>query len=170
MPKPLEWYLRAVDGLSYGLGRIAVYLIFVMMGVLIYAVVSRVLFGTSYVWLVETMQFTLVAYFLLGGAYSMQLNSHVRMDLFYERWSDRTKAIVDSITICCLIFYLVMLLWGGYSSAEYAMKYGETSRTSWAPPMAPIKIIMCIGIATMLLQSSARFIRNVAAAIGEDKR
>jgi TRAP-type mannitol/chloroaromatic compound transport system permease small subunit len=169
MPKPLAWYVRAVDALSYGLGRIAVYLIFVMMGVLIYAALSRVIFDTSYVWLVETMQFTLVAYFLLGGAYSLQLNSHVRMDLFYERWSDRTKAIVDSVTICCLIFYLVMLLWGGYSSAEYAVKYGETSRTSWAPPMAPIKIIMCIGIATMLLQTSARFIRNVAAAIGSER-
>lgn len=170
MPKPLAWYVRAVDALSYGLGRIAVYLIFVMMGVLIYAVVSRLVFGTSYVWLVETMQFMLVAYFLLGGAYSLQLNSHVRMDLFYERWSDRTKAIVDSVTICCLIFYLVMLLWGGYSSAAYAVQYGETSRSSWGPPMAPIKIVMCIGIAAMLLQTSARFIRNVAAAIGSDRR
>lgn len=170
MPKPLAWYLRAVDALSYGLGRIAVYLIFVMMGVLMYAVISRLVFDTSYVWLVETMQFMLVAYFLFGGAYSLQLDSHVRMDLFYERWSDRTKAIVDSLTICCLIFYLVMLLWGGYSSAEYALKYGETSRSSWGPPMAPIKIIMCTGITAMLLQTTARFIRNVAAAIGSDRR
>ncbi|RDD61941.1 TRAP transporter small permease [Ferruginivarius sediminum] len=168
MPKPLRLYIRAVDELSYRLGRFAVYLIFVMMGTLLFAALSRVLFNTSYIWLVESMQFMLVAYFLLGGAYSMQLGSHVRMDLFYERWSVRTKATVDAVTICFLIFYLVMLLYGGWSSAEYALKYGENSRSAWAPPMAPIKIVMCVGIAVMLLQSTARFLKNVARALGED--
>jgi len=166
MPKALRVYVRAVDELSYRLGRIAVYLIFVMMGTLIYAALSRVLFGTSYIWLVEMMQFLLVSYFLLGGAYSMQLGSHVRMDLFYERWSERTKAVVDALTILCLIFYLIVLLYGGWSSAEYALRYGETSRSAWAPPMAPIKVIMCIGIAVMLLQSTSRFLKNVTRALG----
>jgi len=166
MPKPLRWYVRAVDWASYWVGRAALYLIFAMMGILVFAALSRVTFNESYIWLVETMQFLLVAYFLLGGAYSMQLGSHVRMDLFYERWSDRTKAIVDAVTICFLIFYLVMLLYGGISSTEYALKYGETSRTAWSPPMAPIKLVMCFGIALMLLQASARFLKNVAAALG----
>jgi TRAP-type mannitol/chloroaromatic compound transport system permease small subunit len=167
LPKPLRLYMRAVDAVSYRVGRVAVYLILVMMGTLIYAAFSRTLFNVSYIWLVETMEFLLIAYFILGGAYSMQLESHVRMDLFYERWSDRTKAIVDAVTICFLIFYLVMLLYGGISSAEYALKYGETSRTSWAPPMAPIKIVMCFGITLFLLQSTARFLKNIARARGE---
>lgn len=167
MPRPLRVYVRAVDAVSYRLGRLAVYLIFVMMGILLYAAFSRTLFNVSYIWLVETMEFLLIAYFILGGAYSMQLGSHVRMDLFYERWSERTKAIVDAITICCLIFYLALLLYGGISSAEYALKYGETSRTSWAPPMAPIKIVMCFGITVMLLQATARFLKNVARARGD---
>jgi len=166
MPAPLRWYIQAVDWASYWVGRLAIYLIFVMMGTLLFAAFSRVTFNLSFVWLVETMQFALVAYFLLGGAYSMQLGSHVRMDLFYERWSERTKAVVDAVTICCLIFYLVLLLYGGLSSTEYALKYGETSRTAWSPPMAPIKIIMCVGIALMLLQATARFLKNVAAALG----
>lgn len=166
MPRPLKAYVRAVDWLSYRLGRVAVYLIFVMMGTLLFAAFSRVAFNTSYIWLVESMQFLLVAYFLLGGAYSMQLGAHVRMDLFYERWSERTKAAVDAVTILFLIFYLVMLLYGGWSSAEYALRYGETSRSAWAPPMAPIKIIMCVGIAVMLLQATARFLKNVARALG----
>jgi len=167
MPRPLRLYVRAVDALSYRLGRLAVYLIFVMMGTLLVAAFSRVAFNTSYIWLVETMQFLLVAYFLLGGAYSMQLGAHVRMDLFYERWSERTKAAVDAVTICCLIFYLAMLLFGGWSSAEYALRYGETSRSAWSPPMAPIKIVMCLGIAVMLLQATARLLKNVARALGD---
>ena len=112
-------------------------------------------------------QFVMVAYYLLGGGHSLQIDSHVRMDLLYSRWSDRTKATVDAITILFLIFYLVLLLYGGFSSTQYALQYGEKSYSSWAPRMAPIKIIMCIGIVLMLLQVVATFFRNVASARGE---
>ena len=89
------------------------------------------------------------------------------MDLLYGRWSDKTKAAVDAVTILFLIFYLVLLLYGGFSSTQYALQYGEKSYSSWAPRMAPIKIIMCIGIVLMLLQVVATFFRNLASARGE---
>ncbi len=124
-------------------------------------------FFTPSLWTLEMAQFTMVAYYLLGGGYSMQLDSHVRMDLLYDRWSERTRAVVDSITICFLISYLVFLLYGGFSSAEYAVNYGETSYSSWSPYMAPIKILMVVAIVLMLLQTIATFFRNLAQATGK---
>lgn len=115
----------------------------------------------------ESAQFLMVAYFLLGGAYSMQLDAHVRMDLVYSAWSPRTRAVVDAITVLMLIFYLVMLLIGGISSTEYAIEYKETSYSAWSPHMAPIKIVMCFGIALMLLQAVATFFKDLYAARGE---
>ena len=56
-------------------------------------------------------QFTMAAYYLLGGGYSMILRGHVRMDLLYGRWSDKKKAMADAITGLFLIFYLVFLLY-----------------------------------------------------------
>ena len=91
-----------------------------------------------HIWVVEMAQFTMAAYYILGGGYSMQLGSHVRMDLLYGRWSERTKAIADVITACGLIFYLVFLLYGGISSAQYALEYDQRNYSAWAPPMAPI--------------------------------
>ena len=76
------------------------------------------------------------------------------------------KASVDAVTVILLVFYLVMLLYGGYSSSGYAVEYGERSYSSWRPYMAPIKIIMTIGIFTMLLQATATFIKDIAAARG----
>ena len=108
----------------------------------------------------------MVGYFLLGGGYSMQMDSHVRMDLFYSRWSPRTKAIFDVFTIFFLIFYLVMLIWGGYLSTEYSIDYNETTRSLWNPPLWPIKVIMVFGIFLMLLQSIAVFFRDVASLRG----
>jgi TRAP-type mannitol/chloroaromatic compound transport system permease small subunit len=59
-----------------------------------------------------------------------------------------------------------MLLFGSFSSTSYALKYGETSFSSWAPYMAPIKITMALGIALMLLQTIATFFKDLARARG----
>jgi TRAP-type mannitol/chloroaromatic compound transport system permease small subunit len=98
----------------------------------------------------------------------MILKGHVRMDLLYERWSDRKKAKVDAITGLFLIFYLVFLLYGSYSSIEYAVMYGQKNRSAWAPYMAPIKIIMGVGVLLMLLQSIATLFKDIAKARGEE--
>jgi len=67
-----------------------------------------------------------------------------------------------------LIFYLGVLLYGGLSSTQYALQYGEKSYSSWAPYMAPIKIIMTFGIILMLLQAVAIFFKDLAKVRGED--
>lgn len=166
MHKAIRAYVRAVDRMNRVIGRCAMYLIFVMLGVLLYSSLSKTLFEPA-LWTLEMAQFLMVAYFLLGGAYSMQLDAHVRMDLLYSHWQPRTRAIVDVLTAGFLIFYLGVLLFGGLSSTQYAIEYDETSYSSWSPRMAPIKVVMCIGVALMLLQSIAIFFKDVAAARGE---
>jgi TRAP-type mannitol/chloroaromatic compound transport system permease small subunit len=166
MPKAIRVFVRAVDAMNRIIGRFAMYLIFAMLGVLLYSSISKT-FSDPAIWTLETAQFLMVAYFLLGGGYSMQLDAHVRMDLFYSRWSPRTSAIMDAITVGFLIFYLVFLLYGGISSTRYALQYGETSYSAWSPQMAPIKIIMTLGVALMLLQTIATFFKDLATARGE---
>ena len=148
-------------------GRLTMFLILVLMGILLYSSTSRTFFNTSHIWAVEIAQFMLAAYYLLGGGYSMQLDSHVRMDLLYSRWSPRGQALADALTSGFLLFYLLFLLVGGVSSTIYAIQYDQKNYSSWAPPLAPIKIIMCIGIALMLLQAITVFFKDVAKARGE---
>jgi TRAP-type mannitol/chloroaromatic compound transport system permease small subunit len=167
MPGPIKLYVRTIDAVNRVVGRFVMYLIFAMMGVLLLSSGSRTFLGVSYIWVVEVAQFLMTAYYLLGGGYSMQLDSHVRMDLLYTRWSPRTRAAVDAITVAFLLFYLIVLLVGGISSTQYAIEYGQKNYSSWAPPLAPIKIVMVIGIALMLLQVIAVFFRDLAAARGE---
>ncbi len=165
MPKAVKIYVRYVDAVNRVVGRCAMYGIFAMMGLLLYSSFTKTFFAPP-LWTLELAQFSMAAYYLLGGAYSMQLNSHVRMDLAYGRWSPRGKGFADSITAFCLVFYLVLLLYGGFSSTSYALQYGETSYSSWSPYMAPIKIVMTFGIALMLLQAIAVFFRDLARARG----
>ncbi len=159
--------MRLIDRLNGIVGRFAMYLVFVIMGVLLYSSLSRTLFDAPLLWSVEVAQMTMAAYYLLGGGYSIQLDSHVRMDLLYARWSPKTKAVVDCITAVGLLAYLVVLLYGGVSSTQYALEYNQKNYSVWAPPMAPIKIAMTVGIALMLLQIVAVFFRDLAAARGK---
>ena len=167
MPKPIKLFVKYVDGVNRVVGLIAMYLVYAMIGILFYSTISKNFFDPS-LWTLEMAQFAMVTYYLLGGGYSMQTGDHVRMDLLYSRWSDRTKATVDAITVLFLIFYLCLLLFGGISSTRYAIQYGEESYSAWAPPMAPIKVIMCVGITLMLLQVIATFFKDLARARGEE--
>lgn len=167
MPKAVITYVHYVEALSYRVGRIAMYLIFAMLGVLLYSSIMKTFFLPS-LWTLETAQFLMVAYYMLGGGYSMQLGDHVRMDLLYSHGSPKQRGFTDSITSFCLIFYLIMLLWGGLSSTQYALFYGEKSYSSWAPYMAPVKVVMCFGIIVMLLQAVATFFRDLARSKGLD--
>jgi TRAP-type mannitol/chloroaromatic compound transport system permease small subunit len=90
------------------------------------------------------------------------------MDLAYATWSDRTKAMVDAVTILCILFYLGVMIWGGIESLDYAIDTGERRRGLWRPYMWPVKAVMVLGLVMMLLQCTAFFIRDIAKLRGRD--
>ena len=165
MPKVVILFVHYVEAMNRVVGRFAMYMIFVMLAVLLYSSFAKTVLQPS-LWTLEMAQFLMAAYYILGGPYSMQLGDHVRMDLLYGRLSPRRMAFADTLTSVFLITYLVLLLYGGYSSTLYAVQYNETSYSSWSPYMAPIKIIMTGGIFLMLLQAVAFFFKDIARARG----
>ncbi|MFB9138115.1 TRAP transporter small permease subunit [Maritalea porphyrae] len=158
-------YVRIVDAVNYRMGRIMMYFIFVMVAILLWSSISKTFFLPS-LWTLELAQFAMVAYYILGGPYSMQQGAHVRMDLFYGGWSDKKKAQIDAITVLFLIFYLGVMLYGAYDSTSYSFQYGERSPTAWRPYLWPIKVVMCFGIFMMLLQSISELFKDIATLKG----
>jgi len=164
------------------------YGIFVMMGILLWSIISKFSDQPS-LWTLEAAQFAMVAYFILGGPYALQMGSHVRMDLFYDNWSLKRKATTDLITVLCLLVYLGVLLWGALGSTAYSLGYFgsnpmgffadllsgtkepgvmERSRTIWRPYLWPIKALMCFGILLMLLQAVSELFKDVLRLRGEE--
>ncbi|MEH6524487.1 MAG: TRAP transporter small permease subunit [Sneathiella sp.] len=165
MPRVIRRYVRIVDAVNRRIGRIMMYGIFVMVAILLWSSFSKT-FTLPSLWTLEIAQFAMVTYYILGGPYSIQLGSNVRMDLFYGEWSIRRKAQVDAITIFLLIFYLGVLLYGAIDSTTYSLQYWERSSTAWRPYMWPIKIIMCVGFFLMLLQAISEFFKDIATIKG----
>jgi len=167
VPKFAVKFVKIVDAINYRLGRCAMYLIFILIGILLWSSVSKTFFMPS-LWTLEMAQFAMVAYYILGGPYSIQLGSNVRMDLFYSRWTLRQKAWVDAVMVVFLLFYLGVLLYGAIDSTTYSLKYNERSPTAWRPLMWPLKVGMCIGIFLMLLQVLSEFIKDIARIRGTE--
>lgn len=134
----------------------------------LYSSISRTVFNSPVIWAVEMSQFTMAAYYLLGGGFSMILRAHVRMDVFYSTWKPVTRARMDVLTSVVLLFYLVVLLYGGISSTSYSLQYSQRNYSAWAPLLSPVKIAMCIGIFMMLLQAISNLIKDIARARGID--
>jgi len=184
----MRGFIKFIDVFNSGVGRIMMYGIFVMMGILVWSIITK--FGDQpSLWTLEAAQFAMVAYFILGGPYAIQMGSHVRMDLFYENWSLKRKAITDAITVVCLLGYLVVLLWGAIGSTAYALGYFgsnpfsffaglvtgseepgtmERSRTLWRPYLWPIKVTLCVGIFLMLLQALSELFKDILRIRGEE--
>ena len=164
-------YIAIVDKFNYGLGRIMMYGIFVLMGILLWSSYNKT-FASPQLWTLEMAQFVMVGYYILGGPYAMQMGANVRMDLFYAELTPRKKAWTDRITVVFLLVYLVILLWGGIESTMYSFKYGgERSPTAWRPYMWPVKVTMCIGISLMLLQAVSELFKDTLfLKSGEDTR
>ena len=143
------------------------YGLFVIFGVLLWSSISKTFFLPS-LWTLEIAQFAMVAYYILGGPFSLQIGANVRMDLFYGGWTDRKKAWFDAFSILMLIFYLGVLFYGAIDSTTYSLQYNERSPTAWRPLLWPIKIIMCVGIFLMLLQAISEFFKDIAKLKGKE--
>ena len=178
MPRWSIAFVRFIDRLNYRVGRFAMYLLFVLMAILMWSSLSKTFFNPS-LWTLEMAQFVMVAYYILGGPYSMQLGSHVRMDLFYAKWSIRQKAMTDAFTVFALLIYLGVMIWGAADSLAYALQLKwdglipeigrlERSPTAFRPQMWPIKSILFIGFVLMFLQSLTYLIRDIAILRGKE--
>lgn len=167
-------YVAIVDRMNRWIGRIVMYGIFAMMAILLWSSFTKLgsdmgLGLNPSLWTLEMAQFAMVAYYILGGPYAIQMGSNVRMDLLYGEWTQARKAQVDAFTVLFLIVYLVFLLWGGWESLMYSFKYGgERSSSVWRPYIWPIKSIMVTGIFLMLLQAISEFFKDILRMMGHD--
>lgn len=166
MPQFIKTYVRWVDMVSIYIGKVAMYSIFALTGLLIYATISRTVFNHPLSWAVEMGEFMFSAYYFLGGAYVILLRGHVRMDVFYSKWKKTTRATTDVFTDICLITYLIILLIGGTGSTIYAIQYQQVKRSVWAPLMWPIKVIIMVGILLVLAQAFSILFKDIAKARG----
>jgi TRAP-type mannitol/chloroaromatic compound transport system permease small subunit len=167
MPNLIRAYVRIVDKISDYTGYLAASLIFVMGATLLMDAVTRNILNIPVHWAIEFTQFTLAAYYFMGGPITLKNNEHVRMDLWYANMSERGKAKLDLFTVWCMIFYLGVMLVGSISSLQYAIETNERRFSMWNPSVIPIKALLTVCLVLMLLQAFALVFKHIATLRGD---
>ena len=157
--------LSVIDAISEWSGKIISYVIPIVAALILYDVIMRYVFHSPSAWAGETYIYLCAILYLISGAYVLLHRAHVSMDMLYQRFSIRTRAIIDLVTFP--IFFLVCgsLIWIGskFFWSSWLMK--ETTISVWAPPIYPMKFVIPLGAFLMLLQGLAGFARNIHVAV-----
>ncbi len=155
--------IKRLDGLSGLIGRSVAWLTLAMVLVTCLVVLARYLFNVGSIGLQESVLYMHGAVFMLGIAYTLNSNAHVRVDVFYERFSGRTRALVDLAGSLFLLLPVAgFILW---SSIDYVIFSWELMESSAQPGGLPgvylLKTLIPLMAVLLVLQGLSELLKSV---------
>lgn len=157
--------LSAIDAISEWTGRAVAWLTLAMVLATIAVVILRYAAGVGLIWLQESVNWMHAAVFMLGAAYTLKADEHVRVDVFYRAMSERGCAIVNLagalLFLLPLCAFLVVESWPWVAAS---WRVGERSREAGGLPMLYLlKSLIPLMAALLALQGIAGGLRAVLA-------
>lgn len=169
--KQIRAIINAIDTLSEFTGKVIIWLVVLLTAVIGYEIFSRYILNAPTKWAFDLSYMIGGTFFLMGEAWTLKKKQHVRIDIFYNRFSPRKRACLD------IFFYLIFFfpLWAGIlyfliPYVQFSWEVGERSMQGyWQPIIYPFKTVMPIGVALLLLQGVAEFLKSTVVACGGEE-
>lgn len=158
-----------IDKMSEFTGKFFSFFILIVMLITVYESLMRYGLNAPTSWVTEVSMALISPYFLFGGAYVLLKEGHVNMDLFYNRLSLRSKAILDIFTSIFFYSFIGVLLWKGLEWGWGSMMVGDNSGPPLYFPVYPTKLLLAIAAFLFLLQGFAKLIRDFYTAMTGEK-
>ena len=161
---------RGIDALTTIVGRTASWLTLAMVLLTTLVVVLRYVFDLGFIWLQEGLTWMHAAVFMLGAAYTLQLDQHVRVDVFYREMSARRRALVNLVGVLIFLLPVTVFIFMeslGYVGAAWADQ--EVSRDAGGLPYPALPLMKSLLLAMpvlLALQGLAIALRSIAALRG----
>ena len=166
----MQFWLRlasAIDRFSDRVGKFVYWLTLVMVLLGAYNALARYFDRYTGLSLSSNLYFELQWYlysivFLLGAAYTLKSDSHVRVDVFYGRLSERGKAWINVIgTLAFLIPFCILMLIVSWPAVQNSWAVLEMSPDPGGLPRYPIKSIIPLAFVFLILQGVSMLIRQI---------
>lgn len=156
-----------LDRLSIITGNTISWLTLAMVLVTCVVVVLRYIFGIGFIWLQESVTWMHAAVFMLGMAYTLQQDEHVRVDIFYREMTDTRRAVVNLFGVLLFLLPLCTLLiyvsWD-YVLASWSVKEASPEAGGLPYPFIPLlKTLLLVMPALIALQSMSMLLRAWSA-------
>ncbi|MCG8435838.1 MAG: TRAP transporter small permease subunit [Gammaproteobacteria bacterium] len=160
--------IHVIDGLSEWTGRVDAWLVPAMVVVMFLIVVLRYLFDTGSIAMQESVTYLHALVFMLGAAYTLRHDEHVRVDVLYRRWSATRRACVD---VCGAVFFLIpvtaLIAWTSFEYVADAWQVKESSREPGGLPwLYMLKTVIPITALLIFLQGIAQALRGISILLG----
>jgi TRAP-type mannitol/chloroaromatic compound transport system permease small subunit len=134
-------------------------------------VAQRYLFNHSEAWRTELEWHLFALIFLLGAGYALKHDKHVRVDLFYAKFSAKKKALVNLIgTLLFLLPWCVIVILASYKYAHNAWLINEGSPDNGLPARYIIKFAITLGFVFLLLQAISLVISSLKTLMNKENR
>jgi TRAP-type mannitol/chloroaromatic compound transport system permease small subunit len=166
-PSPvLLWAIHTIDAFTSWSGKLVAWLILPLVAAVTYEVLARYLFHAPTIWSYDLTYMLCGTMFMLGTAYALRRGAHIRTDIFWERYSVRTKGLVDAIAYLLFFFPgILLLLFASLDEAYYSWQIGERSeQTAWQPILYPFKAVVPLAAMLLLVQGVAELLKSLYAA------
>lgn len=153
--------LALIDGTSIWIGKATSILSLVVAFIIFYEIFMREVLVKPTVWVAEATVFGCGLLYLLGGAWTLKQDGHVRVDMLYHGLSRRGKAVIDCVTYFAFLLYIVVMIWAAWQYMEQSIAVRETTMSPWDPAIWPLKIALVVALVLVLLQQTAKFVRDL---------
>jgi TRAP-type mannitol/chloroaromatic compound transport system permease small subunit len=159
-------FTNVIDRLCISVGEFVAYWSVIAVFVYYYEVLARYIFNSPTNWVHESMFLMFGMQYLLCGAYAYYEDQHVRVDIFYSRFSPRGKALADIVTSVFFFIFIGVMTWTGARFALDAISMNELSFTEWAVQYWLIKLSLPIGAGLLLLQGVSKLVKDILIVSG----
>jgi len=159
----LKTLLQGLDNVSEWSGRIFMWLIIPLTALVVCEVISRRVFNMPHIWAPEVTDFIYGPHFMLVAAYTLLYGGHVTIEVIYERFSPKARAILDCFTYLVFFFpFCIIAFTQGILFAYTSWSIGETSGSAALIVVPGIKTVIPVALALILIQGLSNFIRRLA--------
>ena len=153
--------LDTLEKINIWIGRVVSYLILVIMVITLIEVLMRYGFNSPTIWVHETSQQLFAIAFLLGGAYTLARDGHVRVDIFTRRLSDRGRAIMEIINSFFFFIFSGLLLYLGAEMGWESILMMERTQTPWEPYIFHVIAMIPLAALLLVIQGLIILLRNI---------
>jgi len=166
-PSRILKIVRVLDPIAIWSGKLMGWLIIPLMLGLSYEVISRYFFHAPTVWAYDVTYMLNGTLSMIGAAYTLYKDGHIRTDVFYERWSPRRQGWVNLLFYVFLFFPgMILFFFSGLDAAIHSWSILETSDASpWRPPLYPFKTVIPVCAILLIIQGVSESLKSLYAAI-----
>ncbi len=158
---------RIIDNINEWLGKISSYFLIFIMLIMLIEVISRYVFRRPTLWAWDVNMQLFAAIIFLGAGYHILHRQIITVDVLYDRFPPKIKAVADVISYLCISIFCVTIIWQGSQSAMRSVLAREVTSSVLGPPIYHIKVLIPIAALLMLLQATRQYVKIFADAFSQ---